>query len=245
MGFTIQEGRWIRFRKNDNVRMMATCKVKGCPWVAYASKDHEDTCWQLKTFVNDHTCPREDKNRAVNRNWVANKLVKKVRKYPNFRHCDAATYFKSRFDLSLNKNSISRALFDARNVVFGDENEQYKIFCGRKGHTKRGCKEKKLADAAAAVVEAEVVAMKIGGTESNVVEDAPNIAEPDLNADPNLNAADDTNVVEDAPIDYTNTNVQPVEVELSQPIYFELEESQQAAEVCTITKSKPDKLPPK
>ncbi|XP_016172128.1 uncharacterized protein LOC107614428 [Arachis ipaensis] len=106
---------------------MATCKVKGCPWVVYASRDHEDTCWKIKTFVNDHTCPREDKNRAANRNWVASKLVKKVRKYPNFKHCDAATYFKSRFDLSLNKNSISRALFDARNVVFGDEKKQYKM----------------------------------------------------------------------------------------------------------------------
>ncbi|RYR79801.1 hypothetical protein Ahy_A01g004607 [Arachis hypogaea] len=36
-----------------------------------------------------------------------------------------------------------------------------------------------------------------------------------------------------------------VEVELSQPIYSEPEESQQAAEVCTITNSRPDKLPPK
>ncbi|RYR52386.1 hypothetical protein Ahy_A06g027316 isoform B [Arachis hypogaea] len=125
--FTIQEGRRIRFRKNDNVRMRATCQVKGCPWVVYASRDHEDTCWQIKTFVNDHTCPREDKNKAANRNWVASKLVKKVRKYPNFKHCDAATYFKSRFDLTLNKNSISRALFDARNAVFGDEKEQYKM----------------------------------------------------------------------------------------------------------------------
>ncbi|XP_016168255.1 uncharacterized protein LOC107610766 [Arachis ipaensis] len=107
--------------------MRATCKVKGCPWVVYASRDHEDTCWQIKTFVNDHTCPREDKNMAANRNWVASKLVKKVRKYPNFKHCDATTYFKSRFDLSLNKNSISRALLDVRNVVFGDEKEQYKM----------------------------------------------------------------------------------------------------------------------
>ncbi|XP_015956201.1 uncharacterized protein LOC107480560 [Arachis duranensis] len=125
--FTIQEGRRIRFRKNDNVRMRATCQVKGCPWVVYASRDHEYTCWQIKTFVNDHTCPREDKNMAANRNWVASKLVKKVRKYLNFKHCDAATYFKSRFDLTLNKNLISRALFDARNAVFGDEKEQYKM----------------------------------------------------------------------------------------------------------------------
>ncbi|RYQ95629.1 hypothetical protein Ahy_B08g090971 isoform A [Arachis hypogaea] len=74
--FTIQEGRRMRFRKNDGKRVRAVCKVKDCKWVVYASRDHEDSCWQVKTFFNDHTYPREDKNRAANRNWVAGKLVK-------------------------------------------------------------------------------------------------------------------------------------------------------------------------
>ncbi|XP_025637140.1 uncharacterized protein [Arachis hypogaea] len=125
--YTIQEGRSIKIVKNDNIRCRTVCKVKECPWVAYASRDHEDTCWQIKTFNDDHTCPREDKNRAANRNWVCSKLVKKVRKYPNFKHYETTTYFKTRFDLTLNKNSISRALMDARSVVYGDEKEQYKM----------------------------------------------------------------------------------------------------------------------
>ncbi|XP_015947615.1 uncharacterized protein LOC107472625 [Arachis duranensis] len=125
--YAIQEGRSINLVKNDNIRCKAVCKVMECPWVAYASRDHEDTCWQIKTFNDDHTCPREDKNRAANRNWVCSKLVKKVIKYPNFRHCEATTYFKTRFDLTLNKNSISRALMVARSVVYGDEKEQYRM----------------------------------------------------------------------------------------------------------------------
>ncbi|RYQ96738.1 hypothetical protein Ahy_B08g092601 [Arachis hypogaea] len=116
-------------------------------------------------------------------------------------------------------------------------------YCGEKGHTKRGYKEKKLVDAAAAKVKA--AAKNTGGAEANVVEHGPNAAEHDPNAEPDPNAADDTNVGKDAPADLTNTNFQPVEVELSQPIYSEPEESQQAAEVCIITKSRPDKLPPK
>ncbi|RYR26854.1 hypothetical protein Ahy_B02g061164 [Arachis hypogaea] len=123
--FTIQEGRQMRFRKNSGKRVRVVCKVKDCKWVVYASRDHEDSCWQVKTFFNDHTCPREDRNRAANRNWVAGKLVKKLRKYPNFRNCEAITYFKTKYDLSLNRNSISRALCDARNIVYGDAKEQY------------------------------------------------------------------------------------------------------------------------
>ncbi|RYR43035.1 hypothetical protein Ahy_A08g039459 [Arachis hypogaea] len=56
--FTIQEGRQIKFRRNESYRVRAVCKWKNeevkCPWVAYASKDHEETCWKLKTFNNEH-----------------------------------------------------------------------------------------------------------------------------------------------------------------------------------------------
>ncbi|XP_016186096.1 uncharacterized protein LOC107627784 [Arachis ipaensis] len=123
--FTIQEGRHIQFIKNDAVRCRAVCKVEECKWVVYASRDHEETCWQIKTFNDDHTCAREATNRTANRNWLTSKLVKKVRKYPHFRQCEAAVYFKSKCDLVLNKNSISRALADARVVVYRDEKAQY------------------------------------------------------------------------------------------------------------------------
>ncbi|XP_057730245.1 uncharacterized protein LOC130945553 [Arachis stenosperma] len=107
------------------VRCRAVCKAEDCKWVVYASRDHEETCWQIKTFNDDHTCAREASNRAANRNWLTSKLVKKVRKYPNFRQCEAAVYFKSKCDLVLNRNSISRALADPRAVVYGDEKAQY------------------------------------------------------------------------------------------------------------------------
>ncbi|RYQ91495.1 hypothetical protein Ahy_B09g097387 [Arachis hypogaea] len=123
--FTIKEGRRIQFIKNDAVRCRAVCKAEECKWVVYASRDHEETCWQIKTFNDYHTCAREATNRAANRNWLTSKLVKKVRKYPNFRQCEAAVYFKSKCDLMLNRNSISRTLADTRAVVYGDEKAQY------------------------------------------------------------------------------------------------------------------------
>ncbi|RYR01298.1 hypothetical protein Ahy_B06g080163 [Arachis hypogaea] len=92
--FTIQEGRRIKFVNNDNVRCRAVCQVEECSWVVYTLRDHEDSCWQIKTFYDDHTCPRENSNRAANRVWLASKLVKKVRKYANFKQCEAATYFR-------------------------------------------------------------------------------------------------------------------------------------------------------
>ncbi|RYR09405.1 hypothetical protein Ahy_B05g077711 [Arachis hypogaea] len=77
------EGRQINFRRNESYKVRAICKYKkeGCKWVAYASMNHEETCWQMKTFNNDYICTRRAKNRAVNRKWLASKLVKKIRKY--------------------------------------------------------------------------------------------------------------------------------------------------------------------
>ncbi|RYQ94495.1 hypothetical protein Ahy_B08g089408 [Arachis hypogaea] len=65
--YTIQEGRRIKFKKNDNIRCRAVCKVKECVWVVYASRDCDDSCWQIKTFNDDHTCARENTNKAANR----------------------------------------------------------------------------------------------------------------------------------------------------------------------------------
>ncbi|RYR24780.1 hypothetical protein Ahy_B02g058321 [Arachis hypogaea] len=44
--FTIQEGRQIKWRRNESYRARAICKWKkqGCKWMAYASKYHEETC---------------------------------------------------------------------------------------------------------------------------------------------------------------------------------------------------------
>ncbi|RYR61060.1 hypothetical protein Ahy_A04g018164 [Arachis hypogaea] len=65
--YCIQEDRRVRFKKNDNVRCRALCRGEECPWVIYISKDSEIVCWQVKTFNDDHTCPRETKNKLANR----------------------------------------------------------------------------------------------------------------------------------------------------------------------------------
>ncbi|RYR71130.1 hypothetical protein Ahy_A02g005427 [Arachis hypogaea] len=100
--YCILEGRRIWFKKNDNVRMRA-----------------------IKTFVDDHTCARETKNRLANKKWLACKLVKKLRKYPNLRYSETTQYFKTKCDLDLNKSSLTKALGDARSIVYGDAAAQY------------------------------------------------------------------------------------------------------------------------
>ncbi|XP_057734236.1 uncharacterized protein LOC130949574 [Arachis stenosperma] len=125
--YCIQEGRRIWYKKNDKERCRALCKTKECDWVVYASKDTEGVCWQIKTFNDDNTCAREYKNRLANRRWLACKLVKKLRKFSNLKHSEALAYFKRKCDLDLNKSSVTRALGDARHIVYGDAAAQYNM----------------------------------------------------------------------------------------------------------------------
>ncbi|XP_072054466.1 uncharacterized protein [Arachis hypogaea] len=105
--------------------MRVVYKDENCGWLVYAANITENNCWQIKTFMDYHTCARKTKNRLANRKWLAGKLVKKLRKYPNLRHCEAAQYFKTKCDLDLSKCSLTRALGDARDVVYGDAAAQY------------------------------------------------------------------------------------------------------------------------
>ncbi|RYR60969.1 hypothetical protein Ahy_A04g018061 [Arachis hypogaea] len=41
--------------------------------------------------------------------------------------CEAELYFRSKCDLILHRNSLARALADAKNVVYGDEKAQYAL----------------------------------------------------------------------------------------------------------------------
>ncbi|XP_016192018.1 uncharacterized protein LOC107632893 [Arachis ipaensis] len=76
--YCIQEGRRVRFKKNDNVQCRALYRGEECPWVLYVSKDSES--------VAGNKC-----------------------------------------DLDLNKSSLTKALGDARHIVYGDAAAQYGI----------------------------------------------------------------------------------------------------------------------
>ncbi|RYR17165.1 hypothetical protein Ahy_B03g061949 isoform C [Arachis hypogaea] len=105
-------------------------------------------------------------------------------------------------------------------------------YCGDKGHTKRGCKKKRLADAAAAAAAAAAVAEAEAATKNKEGEGGG-----DPTADQTCVATSDgTNQqgeggnvqpIDLAPIVTAASDVQQVELDLSQPTCFEQEDSQQ------------------
>ncbi|RYR22734.1 hypothetical protein Ahy_B03g068039 [Arachis hypogaea] len=274
----------MRFRKNDGKRVRAICKVKDCKWVVYASRDHEDSCWQVKTFFNDHTCPREDKNRTANRNWVAGipcvhacAALARVNKHPeDFCHKlitmesyketykyhinpipGQAFWEQSQFNKPLappikrkpgnlqtkrRKDSDEDTSSSKKSKPVTALKSQLRPFtckyCLQKGHTKRGCEKKRAADAAQAAADAAAAAKAAEAATTTNTATATASASATATATTTTTATATANVtINSAPIG------QASEIDISQPICSEPEDSQKFTEVTGEPATRPAKLP--
>ena len=113
---------------NDKKRVKAVCKV-GCPWSLWGAKfnpkDQFDHTWQIKTFVPDHACLKDLKNRNMTSKWMAVHYLQKFMSDPTysltFLQQDVMTDFV--IDVSLIK--CLKAKQKAHEIVFGKHNEKY------------------------------------------------------------------------------------------------------------------------
>ncbi|RYR49984.1 hypothetical protein Ahy_A07g036518 [Arachis hypogaea] len=105
--YTLQEGRGVRYKKNDTTRCRVVCKNEDCPWMVFCSYSKPNECWQIKTFNDDHTCERTFKNRCATKSWITDVVVKKVRKLPTFRHCEVFNYFKAKTGIQLSRTTVT------------------------------------------------------------------------------------------------------------------------------------------
>ncbi|RYR62423.1 hypothetical protein Ahy_A04g019984 [Arachis hypogaea] len=257
--FTIQEGRGIKFVKNDNIRCKAVCQVQECSWVVYASRDHEDcipcvhACAALAR-VNKrpenfcHPLVTMDSYRKTYEHHINplpgqslwEKSVYNQLQAPNIKHKPGKLTTKRRKDsdegTSGNKKSKQTVTLKRQLKPFTCN------YCGVKGHTKRGCKKKRadeLAAAAAAVAAAKSKSTPTGSTPTAEASNTTNVAPQVVEAPPGV-AVQNHDQVE------VTDNLSPAavatEIDLSQPNYGG---TQDEAPPPPPTTKRPDKLPTK
>ncbi|RYR30994.1 hypothetical protein Ahy_B01g055787 [Arachis hypogaea] len=133
--FTIQKGRQINFKRNESYRVRAVCKYKkeGCKCIAYASMGHEETCWQMKIFNNNHICARrtkigqqtrsdEEPSGSKKSKTDATKLPKKYKEF-SCAYCGAKGHTK-RSCSHRKADDIAAALTTAATAVIAKEKEK-------------------------------------------------------------------------------------------------------------------------
>ncbi|KAK8540585.1 hypothetical protein V6N13_027104 [Hibiscus sabdariffa] len=118
----------VRLKVNDSKRLQAVCK-DGCPWMLWASrvspKDSTNTSWQIKTYVGEHNCIRDVKNRNCTYRWVAKAYVDKFRVEPTYSTKSLRQDVATDHILQVPSSKCSRAKKLALEMIQGSHDEQY------------------------------------------------------------------------------------------------------------------------
>ncbi|XP_020966499.1 uncharacterized protein LOC110266354 [Arachis ipaensis] len=103
------------------------CADEECPWLIYTSYNSRDCCYQIKTFVDNHTCGRDFVSNLADYKWVASKLVKVLETRPDLTPKEAKVHMVDEYNVQLHYKMVARGLKAAREQVIGKEGEQYGI----------------------------------------------------------------------------------------------------------------------
>ncbi|XP_016164339.1 uncharacterized protein LOC107606838 [Arachis ipaensis] len=119
------EGKELEYLKNEKYRVRAKCAEEGCPWLILTSWNSQELCFQVKTYVKEHTCGRNLTSNMVSRSWVTSKLVKRLLTQPQLSPKEALEHMKEDYNVHIHNKIILRALKAAREEVIGNEKEQF------------------------------------------------------------------------------------------------------------------------
>ncbi|XP_029149640.1 uncharacterized protein [Arachis hypogaea] len=125
--FNINIGRNIFFPIVDSTRCKTICYDESCPWQIYCAKRSYPLSFQVKTFVNEHTYSKVNKNKSADGKWVVEELEDKIRDHPEMTQRQAQDFFKKEYDVIVNERKIYRAMVKAKELIEGSEIAQYAV----------------------------------------------------------------------------------------------------------------------
>ncbi|RYR59525.1 hypothetical protein Ahy_A05g025418 [Arachis hypogaea] len=125
--FNINIGRSVFFARCDSTRSKAICYDEDCPWQIYCAKRTFQASYQVKTFVNEHTCSRDNHFKSADGKWVIDELEERIRLQPNLSVKEADQFFKAEYDVLINERKIYRSMKKANERIEGSEIAQYAL----------------------------------------------------------------------------------------------------------------------
>ncbi|XP_062074277.1 uncharacterized protein LOC133778393 [Humulus lupulus] len=127
--YFISNDREFVYVMNDQLRVRAKCRGKGCPWVLYArqQKGVDNKSFRVNTLVDRHECGIVFNNRLVDSTWLGNHFLEQFRMNPSM----SFKCFKEMTSKGKYANTTSDAFYRAKKVATeileGSVKEQYAI----------------------------------------------------------------------------------------------------------------------
>ncbi|RYR04071.1 hypothetical protein Ahy_B06g083620 [Arachis hypogaea] len=152
--FNINIGRSIFFARCDSTRSKAICYDEDCPWQIYCAKRTFPASYQVKTFVNEHTCSRDNHCKLADGAYNAayQTSMRPVPSQEFWEHADTLPILPPRYKKPIGRPSMKR---DKRNDAPKDKSDPHRTkrsigtivckYCLQAGHNKQSCKKRKEA----------------------------------------------------------------------------------------------------
>ncbi|BAF23783.2 Os08g0432600 [Oryza sativa Japonica Group] len=75
----------IRYVKNEQKRIRAVCRWKGCPWLLYASHNSRSDWFQIVTYNPNHACCPELKNKRLSTRRICDRYESTIKANPSWK----------------------------------------------------------------------------------------------------------------------------------------------------------------
>jgi hypothetical protein len=127
--YGLETRRHLIFPKDEKSRIRAKCSWKGCPWVIFGSSKTNNDRFQIKSFTNEHICPKRKDNRLVTGPRIADKYEHIIKANPlwKLQNMKETVLIDMGVDVSMSKVKRAKSIV-MRRVYESWKGEYTKIF---------------------------------------------------------------------------------------------------------------------
>ncbi|XP_075093697.1 uncharacterized protein LOC142173017 [Nicotiana tabacum] len=124
----VNEGKYIKWCKNDNSRVKANYGHLDCKWEILASRMHRDRTFQIRTYNPTHDCKIwNHRNRAITSSYIAQRYLKAISSNRSWAIGAFRDHVSVELRVQVTLSQCRRAKKKALALIDGDINAQYKV----------------------------------------------------------------------------------------------------------------------
>ncbi|KAG8379298.1 hypothetical protein BUALT_Bualt07G0073900 [Buddleja alternifolia] len=136
----------VKFQKNDNVRLKASCKKIRCAWKVHVSLINGERSWQIKTYNPNHTnCYWDYNNTSLRSGWIGETVVKKFKSNLKLGTDEFREEICTTLKANVSRTQAYRAKRKALKMIEGSVEDHFKMI-------RNYCHELKRVDDKATVI---------------------------------------------------------------------------------------------
>lgn len=119
----------IRYVKNEQKRIRAVCRWKGCPWLLYASHNSRSDWFQIVTYNPNHACCPELKNKRLSTRRICDRYESTIKANPSWKAREMKETVQEDMGVDVSITMIKRAKTHVMKKIMDTQTGEYsKLF---------------------------------------------------------------------------------------------------------------------